>query len=420
MLHVRNAGTTTALTGDRLAGAGLVADSLVALDERGPFAPLSRAILADGTLRDRLADVLATPSLRGERRVRWVILALTVLPFVLLLELDRELAMGGSIGPGRIVVDALLAAWTWWELTRRTPRFPRLAALALVAAGGRWTLVATRHCGTSGPLSPLVYVGAVLAFGAAAALAALVPTRERIAQELLGKLGIERAEARAVQADPPPEPALVAAAIGCAAGLPALLWLVRGASTSAVFDAAVFVIYGTAAPILARRFFGREPAPAPVSPRAVLLATAAGLALAAAAATAGHLFFDNGAELARCFHRLGNEAKVARAMESAELARALERVRSSTTLFLMTALVVPFAEERIFRGLLQDVLGRRWGRSYGIFAAAVAFGAAHLGVYEVALYQTVLLGIGFGLAYAEGGIVAAFFVHATWNVIQMA
>lgn len=420
MLHVRNAGTTTALTGDQLARAGLAADSLVAVDEHGPFAPLSRAILADGTLRDRFAATLATPSLRGERRVRWIILALTVLPFVLLLELDRELAAGGGVGPGRIVVDALLAAWTWWELTRRTPRFPRLAALALVAAGGRWSLVAARHCGTSGPLSPLVYVGAALAFGAAVAIAVLVPTRERVAQELLGKLGIERAEARAVRAETPPEPALVAAAIGCAAGLPALLWLVRARSTSLVFDAVVFVGYGAVAPLLVRRTFGREPARTPISPRAILRATAAGLALAAAAATAGHLFFDNSAELARCFHRLGNEAKLARAMESAELARALARVRSSTGLFLMTALVVPFAEERIFRGLLQEVLGRRWGLRYGIFAAAVAFGAAHLGVYEVALYQTVLLGVGFGVAYAEGGIVAAFFVHATWNVIQMA
>ena len=42
------------------------------------------------------------------------------------------------------------------------------------------------------------------------------------------------------------------------------------------------------------------------------------------------------------------------------------------------------------------------------------------GIYEIALYQTVLLGVGFGLAYAEGGLVAAFVVHALWNLLNVA
>ena len=118
-------------------------------------------------------------------------------------------------------------------------------------------------------------------------------------------------------------------------------------------------------------------------------------------------------------NRLDNEARLARLAENQELARAVARVRGSVGLMLMTAIAFPFAEERVFRGVLQDVLARRFGRAYGIFGASVAFGVAHLGIYEVALYQTVLLGLGFGLAYAEGGILAAFFVHATWNLLQM-
>ena len=86
---------------------------------------------------------------------------------------------------------------------------------------------------------------------------------------------------------------------------------------------------------------------------------------------------------------------------------------------IMTSAIFPFAEERIYRGLLQDVLTRKYGRRYAVFAASLAFGVAHLGVYQVALYQTVLLGIGFGVAYLEGGLLAAFFVHAIWNLIQL-
>jgi hypothetical protein len=42
------------------------------------------------------------------------------------------------------------------------------------------------------------------------------------------------------------------------------------------------------------------------------------------------------------------------------------------------------------------------------------------GVYELALYQTVLLGMGFGIADAEGGLIAAFIVHARWNLLNVA
>jgi membrane protease YdiL (CAAX protease family) len=66
-----------------------------------------------------------------------------------------------------------------------------------------------------------------------------------------------------------------------------------------------------------------------------------------------------------------------------------------------------------------DVLVRKYGGAYGLFASAVVFGIAHTGSYDVALYQTVLLGIAFGVAYAEGGIVAAIAAHAAWNVTKL-
>jgi membrane protease YdiL (CAAX protease family) len=229
---------------------------------------------------------------------------------------------------------------------------------------------------------------------------------------------VSRAQQHAALAQHQPSGAAVAAAIGCAAGLPAMLHLLRAAKVGFVLQAISFVAFAAAAPYVVRRFGDRRRAAA-TPPARVMLAVAVGLALAAAAVSCGRLFFDAGAEIAHCVNRLDNEARLARLVENQELARAVARVRASVPLVLVTAIVFPFAEERIYRGLLQDVLVRKFGSAYGIFAAAVAFGIAHLGVYEVALYQTVLLGLGFGLAYAEGGILAAFFVHATWNLLQI-
>jgi membrane protease YdiL (CAAX protease family) len=94
-------------------------------------------------------------------------------------------------------------------------------------------------------------------------------------------------------------------------------------------------------------------------------------------------------------------------------------VKASALLFGLTAVVFPLAEERVYRGLLQDTLVRKYGTTYGLFSAAVVFGVAHVGVYQIGVYQTVLLGIAFGIAYVEGGIVASIVVHALWNFVLL-
>jgi membrane protease YdiL (CAAX protease family) len=251
-----------------------------------------------------------------------------------------------------------------------------------------------------------------------------VPSRSRVALELLDKLGITRSElfgaTTGVIAEPPG--ALVAGAIACAAGLPACLHKTRKLGAGMVVQSIVFVGFGILAPFLLRRVMDpdhKNIATAPTPPAKIMVGVVVGLALTAAAVTAGRLFFDTGTELARCVNRLDAEARIAHSAEAAELANAIAKVRASAPLVVMTSAVFPFAEERIYRGLLQDVLARKYGASYGVFAASLAFGVAHLGIYQVALYQTVLLGIGFGVAYAEGGLLAAFVVHATWNLVQL-
>jgi membrane protease YdiL (CAAX protease family) len=82
----------------------------------------------------------------------------------------------------------------------------------------------------------------------------------------------------------------------------------------------------------------------------------------------------------------------------------------------MSVVLVPIVEERVYRGLLQRVLTGKLGNARGLAAASSVFGLAHLGVYRFAVYQTALLGVAFGVTYAEGGIGAAMLVHALWNL----
>lgn len=398
--------------------AAVTPQTLVSIREAGPFEPLVDAIRRDGAFRDALGTGIQIPSLRGYARIRIALAALVVIPIVMLLELDRELVFGGKASTGRLLVDLMLASYIGFELSRATPRMPKVAAGCLTAIALRWVVVETKTCAVH--VHPLVWAASALAFIAAGVFLVRVPPRERLVLEWLGKLGISRTELLRATAPEPPSGAMIAAAVGCAAGLPALLHLVRAIGAGLITQSIVFVGFAAIAPLAAKKLGGETAKAVATSPVRIMLAVATGLALTAAAITAGRLFFDAGAEVAHCVNRLDSEARLARAAEAQELTRAIERVRASVPLVFLTAAVFPFAEERIYRGLLQDTLVRRYGQTYGIVATALAFGIAHLGVYEVALYQTVLLGLGFGLAYAEGGLLAAFFVHAVWNLLQVA
>ncbi len=411
---------------DLLAEGGSVkleATTPIAATEDGPFLPLGIAVEREGRVRDALLAEIPIPSLRDHRRIRAALLFASFGPIAMLLELDRELVVAKMASPGRLFVDLVLGAYVVFELTRRTPRLPGIAALALAAIALRWTLTATRACGHD--VHPLVWLAAILAAGSAITMLLRVPPRSRIALELLAKLGVDREAWNASKRTKPPPAGLVAFSIAAAAGLPGLLHVVRQAGVSMLVQSAIFTAYAIVAPMLVRRltkedasFFPKPKENAP-SPRAIMFAIAGGLALAAAAVTAGNLFYDTGAELARCVGKLDAEAKRALAAKSSELSSAVARVRASAPLVLLTSVVFPFADERIYRGLLQDALVRKYGFAYGLFAASIVFGVAHLGVYQVALYQTALLGIGFGIAYIEGGLLAAFIVHATWNLILL-
>lgn len=94
--------------------------------------------------------------------------------------------------------------------------------------------------------------------------------------------------------------------------------------------------------------------------------------------------------------------------------------------FLGALWVVALSEEFFFRGMLQQILVRRWGAKVGLVAASLAFGAAHLGFREFPNWEFAALaavaGLFYGRAYlACGSIRAAMVAHAlvvaTWRTL---
>jgi hypothetical protein len=296
---------------------------------------------------------------------------------------------------------------------------PAAASAALVAIAIRWVLFTTRLCARDLPF--VMWAAVVLAVIAAAAILTRAPSRGRVALEIGSRLGFSRLDAASAKLPPDAPGKLVAAASIAAAGLPATLLAMRTLGLALEVQTVVFVAYALVVPTLIRRAFDpSRPSPPLTDPRRLALAIAAGFTLTAARMSGAHWFFDTGAELARCTGKLDAEAKKLLAIEADQIRRSLASARSSTFLVILTSALAPYVEERVFRDLLMNVLVRKYGFAYGLFASALVFGIAHMGVYDIALYQTVLLGLAFGIAYAEGGIIAAFLVHAMWNLLRLA
>lgn len=388
----------------------------IALTEAGPFRPLASAVEEDARVRDVLARAFAVPALRSNARTRLAIAAFAVLPALSLVAIDVR-----ATSTARVVVDLVLALYVAFELSRPTPRRPIIAALALLAIALRWSSFIARLCAKDLPW--LVLAAPVALFIAAAIALARLPSPSRVALELLDKVGVSRTQAREVThpvtPDGSPSGPLVGFALVAAIALPALLHFMRRSGTDLAAQAVVFVAYAALVPWGARRLASSS-APAQIDPTKILWGICAGFAITAAIMTAARSFIDTGTAFAICVDRLDFEARAFAAKEQTEMASAVMRVKASALLFGLTAVVFPLAEERVYRGLLQATLVRKYGTTYGVFAAAVVFGVAHVGVYQIGLYQTVLLGIAFGLAYVEGGIVAAIVVHASWNLVLLA
>jgi membrane protease YdiL (CAAX protease family) len=393
--------------------AGLDAETEVSRAKDGPFAPLPFALAEDAMVREAFARSLDLPLVEAYAKARlWLLLGLV--PLLMLAELDRELARAGFEGAyGRLLGDVLVVGVAAVDLARKLPRSPRTTALLFFGGATRYVLFIARPCGVG--VHPTIFLAPLVAIAAGLLLLRHAPTPAQVTRAILERLRIPEAAAEAVRARARPTRAHVGAALLGAVGMPLALAATRALGPWG--QAALFVVYAAIVPHLVERRFEprvrRKPAWMRVVPAAV-----AAFALTVGMTAGAHYGFDAAAYTTRCvspsaFERTGKRALDA---EGRDIGKNVEKARESIAYFLMTVLVVPLAEERVFRGLLQRVLARRFGNTRGIALAALAFGLAHLGVYKLAVYQTVLLGIGFGAAYAWGGYPAAVLTHAVWNL----
>jgi membrane protease YdiL (CAAX protease family) len=386
----------------------LAPSSMVALTREGPFFPFAEALRKNGALRDRFAEGLALPALAAYRVVRaWMFLGLV--PILMLAELDRELGGAGVSGAwARLAVDIFLAAATTVDLARKTPRHPRTTAIVFAGAAARYAFLLARTCARG--VSPILIAAPLVALGVSLLVVWRAPSPRSIVKASLARLGIVDAPD-----DTRPTNTQLATALAAGLGLPLVLFAARRLHLGVWPQGGLFVLYSAIVPPLAARGFRRE---RPTLP-AVALGFVLGFALTVGLTNLAHYGVDAVAYVLRCLDPSGFEHGTVRkllAAESGEAKRGIDEAREKWAFFAMTVFVVPIVEERVYRGLLQRVFARRYGAARAIALAAVIFALAHLGVYRVALYQTVLLGIAFGAAFEEGGIVACVLVHTAWNL----
>ncbi|HXN72416.1 MAG TPA: CPBP family intramembrane glutamic endopeptidase [Candidatus Acidoferrales bacterium] len=98
--------------------------------------------------------------------------------------------------------------------------------------------------------------------------------------------------------------------------------------------------------------------------------------------------------------------------------------RSTTFLFMLIAvLLAPVVEETIFRGYIYPVIGRSFGKFWGIMATGTLFGLLHAGQLWGGWGQIVLLVfVGVALTFARAvsrNVLPGFIIHTSYNSVQV-
>ena len=380
------------------------AGSLVATREAGPFVALADAPSVPA-IRDRIARAFDVDAVRRWRRVRpWLLLGL--FPVVALADLERELIAIGTTGvAGRLVSDLLLAAFLVSELARPLPRHPRTWAIASLAIAARYAYMITALCGHA---LPLFWLGLSLSLLAAALAFATMPTPRALERQVRAALDVPAPA-------PSPIEAPLAFPLAAALALPALTFATR-AAFGLVVSGLVFVIAGLALP-----FFSKTAASTKRTWLEIADGASFGLAASIAFTRLVHYTIIATAEALRCNAPATYEA-IARPLlerQGGEIARGVASARTQLFVLVLAVALVPVVEERVFRGMLQRALRSRTTPARAITAASSVFTLAHLGVYRAALHQTFLVGLAFGAAYEEAGILAAIIAHALYNAAQL-
>lgn len=411
-------GTASRVAVSALSSDGLVrvrATTEVALEASGPFEPLAHAVACDPAVRARLAEGLKLPGSLAFAKLRPA-LYVGLVPLLMLVELDREMAVAGLRGaPMRLALGLAFAVLLAIDFGRKVPRHPGTSAAVLFWVAARYAHVLAVTCGTNGLVG---FFAPVLASAVGLTLLARAPRGNRLTEEILDKLGVSPEEVIRVRLGAMPTSKVVFSAVAAAFGLPILLFALRKVDGSIWTIGIALLAYGAVVPELVERFIERErPKKGRFRATRVAFAMAAGFALTMGLVSSAQRSFDAGIYLQRCTHpaEFERSGKQLLAAESREVEKGIAQAKDALPVLLMTVFAVPLAEERLYRGLLQRILTRRYGERLGLVYAALAFGLSHLVVYRVAAYQAALLGFGFGSAYGAGGLVASFLAHALWN-----
>jgi membrane protease YdiL (CAAX protease family) len=386
--------------------------TLVAREKDGPWVPLLAALETDEALLAAFARALDVPSLKRVRPLRtWMLAGLV--PLLVLAELERELWVKGAAVGARMAADAFLGLAVAIELLRPVPPRPRTVALVFFAVGARYAymiLVAKGH-----GLSPVIWGAPAIALGAGA-LAWLLPPRKRLVAEVAARLGlvVPKGDRR-----PPIVPGALPKALAAAFALPLVLFVARKMELGLWQQAGVFLVTGAlASTVAASSLRGALARGWPRTGESIAYGLVRTFGLAGLthhlAGCIGELWKLVSAE---GFAQTGSRFFEAEATESS---RQVEAVKTRLAFVAMTVLFGPIVEEMVYRGGLQRAIAQRAGKRTAIVLAGTVFAVAHVNVYQAALWQTVFLGVAFGLALEEGGILCAIAVHALWNAWLLA
>ena len=232
----------------------------------------------------------------------------------------------------------------------------------------------SRPCSCDGSSSLPVYCGqpkpivwvATGAIAISLLLLARTPTPRRIALEIFGKLDISRKDALA--SVPAPPFARTPLAFGVAIAFPLAMWATRRSAFDDAVRVAIIVAF------FAVTFFIFQ-TPLQKQPRRLALGLLAGFALAAAMGLGLQAFFDVGTAVAACTKKLEHADQTfsgARPTTRGPWCERFVRARSAT---IFAVLVVPVAEERIFRDVLQRALISRYGKLLRALRVRRCFGS---------------------------------------------
>jgi membrane protease YdiL (CAAX protease family) len=94
---------------------------------------------------------------------------------------------------------------------------------------------------------------------------------------------------------------------------------------------------------------------------------------------------------------------------------------AAAPVFALTSFVVGFREELAYRGVLQNLLDRKWGLGLALVVSNVAFVVYHAGavpLYPVSIFNLFVSGCILGLIYAGSrSLVAASLVHGVYDAV---